>query len=207
MKTTKTYSIDEEIYTSFDKLTEKLNANKSSIIEDRIVEYLKENKVPSHSTYALELNPNYEVTIENQDENFTYLSDDTKIPNPVFKQIYKKVEKISEELKPLVIKLHTDNYEVIKNIEDYKKEDDHVFILISNFEFDYIGQSRIDGRPIFKINGETFNRFFSNNFQKIRRYIMESEHIVFYCAGNIINLCVNDVEEIKPLKDFEIWEG
>jgi len=40
----KTYSIDSEISKEFDDLAKKLNLNKSSFIENKIREFLKENK-------------------------------------------------------------------------------------------------------------------------------------------------------------------
>jgi len=44
MRVPKTYSIEERVYESFDEITAKMNINKSSFIEDKIINFIKENK-------------------------------------------------------------------------------------------------------------------------------------------------------------------
>jgi len=44
MRVPKTYSIEESVYESFDEITAKMNINKSSFIEDKIINFIKENK-------------------------------------------------------------------------------------------------------------------------------------------------------------------
>lgn len=48
MKESRTYSIDNEVYQSFDELTTKMNINKSSFIEDKIINFVKENQSLLH---------------------------------------------------------------------------------------------------------------------------------------------------------------
>ena len=43
MKTTKTYSIEEDLYNMFDKLCNRKNLNKSSIIREYIATFVDEN--------------------------------------------------------------------------------------------------------------------------------------------------------------------
>ena len=44
MKKSRTYSIEDNIYESFDKLATKLNINKSSFLEEKIIEFIEKNE-------------------------------------------------------------------------------------------------------------------------------------------------------------------
>lgn len=129
MKITKTYSIDDDIYKSFDKVTNRLNVNKSSIIEEKIKDYLKDNGISDYKTYFLISNPEYEVTIESQDTNFLFLSDGSKMLKTVFDQTYKKVERMNPsdpsssiiKLPPVILKFlmpNIDRWNLLSKLSD-----------------------------------------------------------------------------------------
>jgi hypothetical protein len=275
MKITKSYSIEEDIYKSFDKLTERLKINKSSFIEDKIIDYLKENGVSDFDTYYLITDPNYEVTIENRDDTYLYLSDGSKIIKTMFDSMLKKVEKMNpsdpptiDRQKPLVIKLIIKEYEkktlfvnkineyksnnsnsligkkfrslvdnkIFKVVEDqlkyvaiiddditinnrvnglvvkkdlfflnFKMEEEQVYISFGDYAFEYIGLSRIDGYPIFKLGGGLFREFFSNDLQSLKKYMTDRKFLTIFATNRVgeekIFLDIYEIERIKMLED------
>lgn len=93
MKTTKTYSIDESLYSAFDLLTTERNINKSSFIEDLIKKYLKDNDMEFvNKIYESRFNPDSIVTVLTQDSTYYMLSDGSKIQKILFMQNFKEVE-------------------------------------------------------------------------------------------------------------------
>ena len=297
MKITKTYSIEDDIYKSFDKLTNVLNINKSSIIEDKIKDYLKDNGISDYKTYFLISNPDYEVTIESQDDNFIFLSDGSKILKQVFNSSFKVVDRIDPidpvsffKSSPLIIKLLMPNMDkfiltsklddkltfdkldkledkiFIRNIDnklykvvndkkswvrlrpndymdrkhtelfkrlkehkgDFQTAHDDIFkmeedidmkkdtflseykpynfchVSIGNFGFEYLGKSRIDDNPIFKLGGGIFIQFFNSDVKKLKEFIMNNKDVVILTNNNSENLYIhiNDIEIVHLLDDL-----
>jgi len=91
MKVTKTYSIENAIYTAFETLTTEKNINKSSFIEDAIKKFLKENDMYFvDKVYYLRSDPNRTVTVLTQDTTYYFLSDGSKIQKILFMQLYQE---------------------------------------------------------------------------------------------------------------------
>ena len=129
MKVPKSFSIEEEIYKSFETLTNRLNVNKSSIVEDKIKEYLKDNGISDYRTYYLISNTQYEVNIVSQDNTFIFLSDGSKMLKTIFETTFKPVEKMDPvdplsffKNSPLIIKFLMPNMD--KFILTQKLEED-----------------------------------------------------------------------------------
>lgn len=97
-KITKTYSIEESIYSAFDFLTTEKNINKSSFIEDLINKYLKDNNLEIvDKTYALKSDKNHIVTVLAQDESYYSLSDGSKIRKKLFMHTFTPIDSINPE--------------------------------------------------------------------------------------------------------------
>jgi len=271
MKIPKTYSIDEDIYKSFEKLTDRLNVNKSSVIEQKITEYLKDNGISDYRTYFLKSNPEYEVTITGHDNTFVFLSDGSKILKPIFETSFKSVERIDPvdpvsffKGEPLVIKLllsNMDKWSVISKLEDdvksndkltgklFKREEDNkifrviedntckwirlrpndenvkrfemdlninrefflksfiphkiCYMGIGGFAFEYLGESRIDGCPIFKLGGGIFIQFFNSDVDKLKDFIMNNRNvsIVTNNLNEKLYIQINDIQIVPMLEN------
>jgi metal-responsive CopG/Arc/MetJ family transcriptional regulator len=88
-KITKTYSIDQKIYETFNQITEQKNINKSSFIEKCINNYINENKsVEFGNMYKSKYDENYRVSISSEDNNFYYLSNGSRIEKNLFKMTF-----------------------------------------------------------------------------------------------------------------------
>lgn len=97
-KITKTYSIDEGTYRLFEQACKKNNINKSSYIENCIKKYLRDNLgYDDEELYYLRENENYVVTITDRDDTYFQLSDGSTIPQILFYQTFKQVEKVDPE--------------------------------------------------------------------------------------------------------------
>jgi hypothetical protein len=276
MKVPKSFSIDEDIYKSFEELTDKLNQNRSSIIEDKIKGYLKDNGISDYRTYFLTTNPEYEVTITGEDDAFVFLSDGSKILKTMFKTSFKSVERMDPvdpvsffRGTPLIIKLLLPNmgkYKITSSFEDeitpqdkltgrlFKRNDDNriyrvvedntgkwvrlrpqeqstkvlshfqddlninrdyflksykpyrvAYIDIGGFGFEYIGKSRIDENPIFKLGGGIFIQFFNNDADKLKEYIMNNRNIMVVTNNQSEKyfISINDIEIVPVIKENE----
>ena len=94
-KTTKTYSVDQKIFETFDNLTEEKNINKSSFIENCINKFIDDNNMGFiDKKYVLKTNSNYVVSIKRKDDTFYYLNDGSKIPIILFMQMYKETDQL-----------------------------------------------------------------------------------------------------------------
>jgi len=270
MKVPKSFSIEEEIYKSFEILTNRLNVNKSSIVEEKIKDYLKDNGISDYRTYYLISNSQYEVTITNQDNLFVFLSDGNKMLKTIFETTFKPVEKMDPvdplsffRNSPLIIKFLMPNMDkfiltqkleedITKNdkltgklfIRDDKKiyrvvedntgkwvrirpQEQSIDVLshfkddmninreyflqtykpykichidIGGFGFEYLGKSRIDDNPIFKLGGGVFTQFFNADIEKLKEYIMNNRNVIVVTNNNHERLYINiNNFEVNPL--------
>lgn len=91
-KITKTYSIDQKIYETFDQIADQKNINKSSFIESCIYKYINDNELTTQGKlYKSKYDKNHFVTVSNEDSNFYYLSDGSKIGKNLFEQTFELV--------------------------------------------------------------------------------------------------------------------
>jgi hypothetical protein len=89
MKVTKTYSIEESLYNTFDSLTSEKNINKSSFFEDAIKKYIKDNDLDAiNKQYVSKSDPNNIVTVINQDQTYYILDDGSKIQIILFLHLF-----------------------------------------------------------------------------------------------------------------------
>lgn len=92
MKTTKTYSIEESLYDSFDNFANENNLNKSSFFEDAIKKYLSDNELEVIGIdYELKTDSNYIVTLLSQNKIVCNLKNGDKIQRTLFYDIFKPV--------------------------------------------------------------------------------------------------------------------
>ena len=125
MKTTKTYSIEESIYSAFDSLTTEKNINKSSFIEDCIKKFLKKNDMDFvDKIYSLRTNPDHIVTVLSQDLSFYFLSDGSKMQKILFMQCFKECEHVNpNEFFSKSAPIFENIVEKIKHIDESKVDD------------------------------------------------------------------------------------
>ena len=288
MKVPKSFSIEEEIYKSFETLTNRLNVNKSSIVEDKIKEYLKDNGISDYRTYYLISNTQYEVNIVSQDNTFIFLSDGSKMLKTIFETTFKPVEKMDPvdplsffKNSPLIIKFlmpNMDKFILTQKLEEditksdkltgklFIRDDKRVYrvvedntgkwvrirpqeqtvdtlshfkddmnvnrdyflktykpykichIDVGGFGFEYLGKSRIDDNPIFKLGGGVFTQFFNADIAKLKEYIMNNRNVIVATDNHLderLYININEFE-VNPLtynnittpegiiKDFDI---
>jgi len=97
-KTTKTFSVEEGTYKLFEQHCKKNNINKSSYLESCVKKYLRDNLgYDDEELYYLRENQNYVVSITDRDDTYFELSDGSKIPQILFYQTFKQVEKVDPE--------------------------------------------------------------------------------------------------------------
>ena len=96
MKVTKTYSIEESIYSAFDSLTTEKNINKSSAIEEYIRKFLKDNDMDFiDKLYCLKTDPDRMVTVVSQDTTYYFLNDGSKMQKILFLHLFKECDIIN----------------------------------------------------------------------------------------------------------------
>ena len=94
-KTTKTFSIDIDTYKLFEQTCKKNSINKSAYLENCVKKYLTDNLgYADDDLYYLRENHNYVVSIIDKDDTYFDLSDGSKIPQILFYQTFKQVEKV-----------------------------------------------------------------------------------------------------------------
>jgi len=97
-KTTKTYSIENSVYSAFDILASDKNINKSSFIVECIKKLLKENNINYiDKLYTSRSNPDVVVTVISQDDTYYYLNDGSKIQIILFMQNFKEYESVNPD--------------------------------------------------------------------------------------------------------------
>jgi len=82
MKTTKTYSIDEKIYQEFDELSKKYFINKSSFFEEKILDFIRENRDETIKSFIYMYH-----TPERRLKKWTPITDALKVTDEKIKQI------------------------------------------------------------------------------------------------------------------------
>ena len=98
MKTTKTYSIDESLYSAFDLLATERNINKSSFIEDLIKKYLKDNDMDFiDKVYESRFDPSNIVKVLTEDSTYYMLDDGSKIQKILFLHNFKEINGVDPE--------------------------------------------------------------------------------------------------------------
>jgi len=98
MKTTKTYSIDDSLYSAFDLLATERNINKSSFIEDLIKKYLKDNDMDFiDKVYESKFDPTNVVKVLTEDSTYYMLDDGSKIQKILFLHNFKEINGIDPE--------------------------------------------------------------------------------------------------------------
>lgn len=118
MKVTKTYSIEESLYNTFDSITSEKNINKSSFFEDAIKKYIKDNDLDTiNKQYVSKSDPNNIVTVINQDQTYYILDDGSKIQRILFLHLFKPFSGVDPN------KFFNDN-NVIDNIIEQIKDID-----------------------------------------------------------------------------------
>jgi hypothetical protein len=128
MKTTKTYSIDESLYSAFDLLTTEKNINKSSFIEDLIKKYLKDNDMDFiDKVYESRFDPTNIVKVLTEDSTYYMLDDGSKIQKILFLHNFKEINGVDpvDFFKKSEISIAHSLAKQIKDISLDKIEDDN----------------------------------------------------------------------------------
>ena len=94
-KVTKTFSVDTELYDKFERLSKKMNLNKSSFIEKKIKEFINESiEVDTRNAYTYRFNadedqPIYIMSkdIDSNKELYVTLSDGNRLKYDIFEKI------------------------------------------------------------------------------------------------------------------------
>jgi hypothetical protein len=88
----------------------------------------------------------------------------------------------------------------------FKMMEEQVHMGVGDYAFEYLGTSRIDGAPIFKVGGGLFHEFFSDDFDKFKKYIREREYVTIYSINNTgsdkVFLIVDEIEKLPMLEDL-----
>lgn len=182
MKTTKTYSIEESIYSAFDSLTSDRNINKSSFIEESIRKFLKDNDMDFiDKLYCLKTNPDHIVTVISQDKVYYNLNDGSKIQKILFMQIFTEIIPVKpEDFFKKSVPIIENIVKKIKNIDETKIP--NVSGPNEKLKMDYLEKLSKTDKDLID------SSFFEDHVNKIVE----------------INSCVNPEEFFNtfPLKDF-----